>query len=127
MPTPAGSTEAVANAALEAIYLEARRTILLNLRQLDPADPSTLRFGVSALLREHFTQKELAELVGINVSTLSRWAAGRNIPRSSSYRTWITKTLSDHLEAATRAPEAATKHIDIDNILDLSLRRKLSA
>jgi DNA-binding transcriptional regulator YiaG len=99
-----------AQQALEAALSHMRQTVLNHLRQLDPADPYTLRFAITGLLSTNFEQKDLAELIGVSRTTIGRWGQGQNIPRSPAFRGWVVQALCEYLadsmqhEGAEHAP-----------------------
>jgi Trp operon repressor len=96
----------VAHVAAQRALLEAQRntreTVLTHLLRLDPADPYTLRFAVTGLLSANFEQKDLAGLVGVSRTTISRWGQGQNIPRSPPFRKWVVEALCNHLTEVIR-------------------------
>lgn len=79
--------------------MELRRKIAGRLEQLDPADPNTLQFGVSAMLEAHYKPKDLSALLGPSQTTIGRWAIGQTIPRSAPFRKWLVAALIRHLHS----------------------------
>jgi Trp operon repressor len=69
------------------------------LTNLDPEKEQTLSLIVSALLRVEIEQKQMASTLGVSRTTISRWAHGRNIPRSEGYRRWVAESLLGILNA----------------------------
>jgi transcriptional regulator with XRE-family HTH domain len=110
MSKPPGGTARVAvNSAIDTAFQVACRTMRIaaqtELDRLHQAAPETLTLAlvVEVLLRAQFDQQELAKLLGVSRTTISRWAQGQNIPRSPGFREWAIGALRAYLRDSINA------------------------
>lgn len=83
---------------IERAYKKAHEHAGQQLARLDPTHPRTLVLTVNSLLKAHFDQKELAQLLGVSRTTVGRWAQDQNIPRSPAFRKWAVEELTKVLQ-----------------------------
>ena len=98
MPDTAPINPTVIGQELQRAYDEFVSLTRDRLGKLAPERESTLRLVVSALLRVQIEQKDMADKLGVSRTTISRWAHGKNIPRSEGYRKFVTETLLSLLQ-----------------------------
>jgi transcriptional regulator with XRE-family HTH domain len=106
---PGGTARVAVNSAIDTAFQVACRTMRTAAQtefdRLDQTAPETLTLAlvVEVMLRAQFDQQELAKLLGVSRTTISRWAQGQNIPRSPGFREWATGTLRAHLRHSISA------------------------